>query len=74
MRHVVAYDVHARMAYKGISMEQAAAEVVNQVMRPGDGGVIAVDKDYNITMPFNSAGMYRACVDHTGRSFVGVFR
>lgn len=61
IRWAVAYDVAARMAYKGIGLEKAAREVVNEelVDAGGEGGLIALDKYGNIAMPFNSEGMYR---------------
>lgn len=61
MRAVTAYDVHAHMAYKGLSLEQATHEVVINKLTQlgGEGGLIAVDKDGNISMCFNSEGMYR---------------
>ena len=64
IRYAVAYDIAARMAYKGISLSQAADEVVMQklVEKGGSGGVIAVDKYGNVAMPFNSEGMYRGYV------------
>lgn len=62
IRKVVAHDIHARMLYSGVSLAQAADAVVMQELPKinGDGGIIAIDKDGNITMPFNTKGMYRA--------------
>ena len=61
IRYAVAHDVWALMAYKGLSLEAASDWVVNKklVEKGGEGGLIAVDKDGNIALPFNSAGMYR---------------
>ncbi|WP_367388493.1 isoaspartyl peptidase/L-asparaginase family protein [Lewinella sp. LCG006] len=61
IRWAVAYDVAARMAYKGVDLNTAADEVVNGelVKAGGEGGLIALDKMGNIAMPFNSEGMYR---------------
>ncbi len=57
---VSAYDVAARMKYKNISLEQAARETVEHLTTiGGEGGLIAVDSHGNLTMPFNSDGMYR---------------
>jgi beta-aspartyl-peptidase (threonine type) len=39
----------------------------------GDGGLIALDRDGNIAMPFNSEGMYRAALDRSGRRTVGIY-
>lgn len=42
------------------------------MLKPDDGGVIAVGRDYSIVMSFNSPGMYRGGCDHTGRLWVAV--
>ena len=60
MLGVTAYDVAARMKYKGLSLDDAANETIgNLTSMGGDGGLIAVDASGNITLPFNSEGMYR---------------
>ncbi len=61
IRSVVAYDVSSLMEYKGLSVEKAAEEVVMKklVELKGEGGLIAMDVKGNITMPFNTPGMYR---------------
>ncbi|MDD5333160.1 MAG: isoaspartyl peptidase/L-asparaginase [Rhodoferax sp.] len=61
MRVVAAYDVCARMAYAGQSLAAAAQEVVMQVLPAigGRGGLIAVDALGNLSLPFNTEGMYR---------------
>ncbi|MCB9892221.1 MAG: isoaspartyl peptidase/L-asparaginase [Planctomycetes bacterium] len=73
MRHAVARSITARMEFGGQSLEDAAHEVVHDVLRKGDGGLIAVDKDGNIATPFNSSGMYRATADSSGRFEVAIF-
>lgn len=61
MRAVAAYDVCARMAYAGQSLAAAAQEVVMKVLPAigGRGGLIAVDALGNLSLPFNTEGMYR---------------
>jgi len=61
IRYAVAHDVHARMLYLKEGVDRAADHVVNTTLvdKGGSGGLIAVDKYGNVTMPFNSAGMYR---------------
>lgn len=61
MRAVAAYDVHALMTYKNYSLAQATEEVVMSKLKTmgGEGGLIAVDKSGNISLCFNSEGMYR---------------
>lgn len=75
IRHVVAYDICARMRYSGLSLEESADVVVNQVLREagGDGGVIAIDHHGRVSMPFNTAGMYRAAIHADGRLEVGIY-
>lgn len=61
IRGVVAYDVSCLMEYKGLNVVEAAAEVIHHRIWKigGDGGLIAVDKNGNVTLPFNTEGMYR---------------
>jgi beta-aspartyl-peptidase (threonine type) len=61
IRYAVAHDVWALMVYKGLPLAEAADFVVNKklVEKGGEGGLIAVDKDGNVALPFNSEGMYR---------------
>jgi len=61
IRAAAAYDVCARMAYGGVSLEEAARAVVMESLPVigGRGGLIAVDRRGNFTMPFNTEGMYR---------------
>jgi beta-aspartyl-peptidase (threonine type) len=61
MRMVAAYDVAAQMAYRNVSLEEAAHDVVmNRLPKiDGRGGLIAVDARGNVTLPFNTEGMYR---------------
>lgn len=76
IRSVVAYDISALMEYKGLSLKNAADDVVMQklVKRGGEGGVIAVDKNGNIALPFNSEGMYRASIDTEGKVYIGIYK
>jgi len=68
IRNVVAYDISALMKYKGLSLGDASREVVMVKLKEqcGSGGVIAVDKQGNISMPFNTSGMFRAWVRVSG--------
>ena len=61
IRAVAAYDICARMAYAGASLDAAAHEVVMKVLPAigGRGGLIAVDARGNLSLPFNTEGMYR---------------
>lgn len=60
MLGVTAYDLAARMKYKGLSLEVAAKETIDHLTEiGGEGGFIAVDANGNVVLPFNSEGMYR---------------
>lgn len=61
IRTAAAHDVHARMLYRGQSLQEAAPDVVfGELLRIGGrGGMIAVDAQGEVSMPFNTAGMYR---------------
>jgi beta-aspartyl-peptidase (threonine type) len=60
MLGATAYDVAARMKYLGVDLETAAAGSVGYLTKiGGEGGLIAIDALGNISMPFNSDGMYR---------------
>ena len=75
MLGVTAYDVAARMKYKGLSLAEAALESIERMASlGGDGGLIAVDRDGNVTMPFNSAGMYRASAVEGSPNNVYIYR
>ena len=62
IRAVVAYDISCLMEYKGLTLRDACEFVVKDklVKMGGEGGLIAIDAQGNIELPFNSAGMYRA--------------
>ena len=74
MRGVTAYDVAARMRYAGQSLDEAARGAVDLLTsNDGEGGLIAVDAHGNVTLPFNSEGMYRGFVDSSGNLTVQIY-
>ncbi len=75
MRLLAAYDVSALMEYKGWSLEKAADFVIHDKFKEmnGRGGVIGVDKDGNITMTFNTEGMFRGYIDSEGNLGVELY-
>lgn len=76
IRGVVAYDVSCLIEYKGLSLEEAAQEVIqNRVLKiGGDGGLIAVDAQGNVALPFNTEGMYRAFKTSKGESGLAIYK
>lgn len=61
IRNTVARDIAAMMEYKGASLDESAKYIVQDVLvkAGGDGGIIALDKNGNISMEFNTPGMFR---------------
>jgi beta-aspartyl-peptidase (threonine type) len=76
MRMVAAYDVAAQMSYRGVSLEEAANDVVmNRLPRiDGRGGLIAVDAHGNVVLPFNTEGMYRGYARVGEAPFTAIYR
>ncbi|MCX6249442.1 MAG: isoaspartyl peptidase/L-asparaginase [Bacteroidetes bacterium] len=70
IRNVVAYDISALMEYKGISLEEATSFEIREKLRNqgASGGLIAVDKNGNIAMPFNSEMMFRGFINSDGKT------
>jgi L-asparaginase / beta-aspartyl-peptidase len=67
IRFVAAYDVVALMKYSGLTVEKASAEVIRKIGEAGGtGGLIAVDKNGNVAMPFNTTSMFRGYVNSKG--------
>ena len=75
MRAVVAYDVSARMLYKGQGLKEAATKVIMEELPKmgGKGGLIGIDAQGTIVMPFNTKGMYRGFRNWKNEEFVGIF-
>ncbi|QDY43618.1 isoaspartyl peptidase/L-asparaginase family protein [Candidatus Pantoea soli] len=76
IRTQAAYDVAAQMAYAGRSLQQATASVIHDKVQEleGSGGLIAVDAQGNVALPFNSEGMYRGFAWVDGNIEVAIYR
>lgn len=75
IRNVVAYDLSALMEYKNLSVEDAGRMVIKKVGdMGGDGGLIALDKNGNVSMPFNTEGMYRGTVTTDGKIEIKIYK
>jgi beta-aspartyl-peptidase (threonine type) len=74
--NVVAYDISARMQYLGESLDSAANYVVNSKLKSqnASGGLVAMDKNGNISMPFNSDGMFRGLLKADEKPQVYIFK
>ncbi len=76
IRWTVAHDISALMEYKGLSLEDASNLVINDklIKAGGSGGVICIDRKGNISMPFNSEGMFRGFATADGKEGVLIYR
>jgi beta-aspartyl-peptidase (threonine type) len=75
IRATVAHDVSTLMEYRAISLKEAAQAALDKVARlGGTGGLIAIDREGNITLPFNTSGMYRGYVDPNGKLVVEIYK
>jgi L-asparaginase / beta-aspartyl-peptidase len=75
MLGVSAFDVAARMKYKGLSLENASQETIDRLTSiNGEGGLIAVDTLGNVALPFNSEGMYRGFITDGMQQQVEIYR
>ncbi len=75
IRLVMAKSVSDLMEYKNYSVDKAATEMILKKLPAlgGDGGLIALDKDGNISMPFNTSGMYRGYIK-AGKAVVKIYK
>jgi L-asparaginase / beta-aspartyl-peptidase len=76
IRAVTAHDLSAMMEYKGMSLTQAADEVIFSRLTNlgGTGGLIAIDRTGAFTMPFNTPGMYRGHLLEGGTLMTAIYK
>ena len=76
MRYSVAYDVHARMAYKKQSGSEAAQAIVHEILKPagGNGGLIGLTQSGQIIMEFNTSGMIRGYLKEGQTPVTAIFK
>ena len=76
IRYTVAHDISALMEYKGLSLDDAAREVINGKLsnKHGNGGVISVDKYGNVVLEMNATGMFRGWSNSEGLDGVAIFK
>lgn len=66
IKNTVAFRISALMEYKNMTLKEAVDTVINKILQKNDGGVIAVDKEGNYRMEFNTSGMFRAAANSAG--------
>ncbi|MDA9262395.1 isoaspartyl peptidase/L-asparaginase [bacterium] len=76
IRGVVAYDVSCLMEHKGMSLAEATKEVIQKRILKigGDGGLIAIDTKGNISLEFNTEGMYRGSKNSEGLDLIEIYK
>ena len=74
IKHAVAFNINALMAYKIMSLKEAVDTVIYKILQPDDGGVIAVDKYGNYAMEFNTSGMFRGVATSGGTFEVKIWK
>ena len=76
IRYNVAADICARVKYQGKTITQAGNEVIHDVLMPvgGTGGVIIIDSKGNMSLPFNTKGMFRATKSSISPTYIGMFK
>ncbi len=75
IRAAVAHEISVLMQYRGMSLRDAAATALDEAKKlGGEGGLIAIDKNGEISLPFNTNGMYRGHVDPNGKFVVEIYK
>lgn len=76
IRLSVARDIASLMEYKNMDVQKAADTVIHKKLQDlgGNGGVIAIDKQGNIGISFNSERMYRAYIDKNGKPVIKIYK
>jgi beta-aspartyl-peptidase (threonine type) len=75
IRAAVAHTISALMEYRGMKLQEAAQAALDKAKQlGGEGGLIAIDKDGAMALPFNSNGMYRGHVDSDGKFVVEIYK
>jgi beta-aspartyl-peptidase (threonine type) len=75
IRTVTAYDIACLIKYKGLTLNEACEQVVQVTLREmgGEGGLVAIDRQGNLSLPFNSEGMYRAWITSSHEAQVAIY-
>jgi len=75
IRTAAARTLAAKMEYQGKDVKMAGQEVIQEIEKlGGDGGLIALDKNGQVSTPFNTSGMYRGTITDKGEIEVQIYR
>lgn len=74
IRFGAAHEIAARIRHGGLSLREAACEVVDELGHlGGSGGLVAVGRDGELALPFNCSGMYRGYVETNGIVYTAIY-
>jgi L-asparaginase / beta-aspartyl-peptidase len=73
MRNVSAHTIASYMEFSGGSLEESIDFLLNERLNPGDAGFVAVDKEGNVSLQMNTAGMFRAGSNEAGFREVAIW-
>jgi beta-aspartyl-peptidase (threonine type) len=63
------------MELRGMSLPEAAEQALTQAQKlGGSGGLVAVDKNGNVALPFNTSGMYRGYLREDGKFVIEIYK
>lgn len=76
IRLVMAKSISDMMEFGKMKLKTAADEMIMKRLPAlgGDGGLIAVDKNGNIAMPFCTEGMYRGYIKNDGKKEIRIYK
>jgi len=75
IRAAVAHQISALMELRGMSLAEAAERALADAQKlGGTGGLIAVDKDGKVALPFNTSGMYRGYLGENGKFVIEIYK
>ena len=70
-----ARTIAAKIEYQNKDVKTASQETIDEIEKlGGDGGLIALDKNGNLAMPFNTSGMYRGSITDKGEIEIEIYK
>jgi L-asparaginase / beta-aspartyl-peptidase len=74
IRFAVAHEIASRLVHRGERLEEAARSAIDGLgQMGGSGGLVAVDRDGELALPFNCSGMYRGYVKSDGIVYTAIY-
>ena len=74
IKYQVAKEVCTRMEYLNETLEKSSNDIIEELLKiDARGGIIAIDKNANISMPFNTDGMIRGSITNKSELYVAIY-